>query len=103
MFARVTTTRGQAKKADVVRTIQQRLLPAIKGIQGFKGAYWLLDEKNGKGLAVSLWDSEDALNASAGPIGQLRTQSTNELGIEVESVESFEVIQTAGVPAEVSV
>ncbi len=102
MFARVTTTRGPAKKADVVSTIQQRLIPAVKDLRGFKGAYWLLDEKTGKGLAVSLWVSEDALNASAGPVGQLRTQSTNELGIEVESVESFEVIQTVGVPAEVS-
>jgi heme-degrading monooxygenase HmoA len=102
MFARVTTTRGPAKKADVVRTVQQRLIPALEGIKGLKGAYWLLDEKTGKGLAVSFWDSEDALNASAGPIGQLRTQSTKELGVEVESVESFEVIQTAGVPAEVS-
>lgn len=101
MFARVTTTRGSAKKAEVIRIVQQRLMPAIKDMKGFKAAYWLLDEKNGKGLAVSFWDSEDALNASAGPIGQLRTQSTNELGVEVESVESFEVIQTAGVPAQV--
>ena len=102
MFSRVTTTTGQAKKADVVRTIQQRLIPSIKDLKGFKGAYWLRDEKTGKGLAVSFWDSEDALNASAGPVGQLRTQSTNELGIEVESVESFEVIETAGVPAGMS-
>ena len=102
MFSRVTTTKGSAKKADVVRTIQQRLIPSIKGLKGFKGAYWLLDEKNGKGLAVSFWDSEEALNASAGPVGQLRTQSTNELGVEVVSVESFEVIETAGVPAEMS-
>jgi heme-degrading monooxygenase HmoA len=102
MFSRVTTTKGRAEKADVVRTIQQRLIPSIKGLKGFKGAYWLLDEKTGKGLAVSFWDSEDALNASAGPVGQLRTQSTNELGIEVESVERFEVIETAGVPAEMS-
>lgn len=101
MFSRVTTTKGAAKKADVVRIIQQRLIPSIQGLKGFKGAYWLLDEKTGKGLAVSFWDSEDALNASAGPVGQLRTQSTNELGVEVESVESFEVIQTAGVPTRV--
>lgn len=102
MFARVTTTRGQAKRADVVRVIQERLIPQVKDMRGFKGAYWLRDEKTGKGLAVTLWESEDTLNASAGPVGQLRTQSTSELGIEIESVESFEVIQTVGVPAEVS-
>ena len=102
MFARVTTTRGQAKREDVERVIQQQLIPQVKDIPGFKGAYWLRDEKTGKGLAITLWESEDALNVSAAPAGQLRTKSTSDLGIEVESVESFEVIKTAEVPAEVS-
>ncbi len=102
MFARVTTTKGQAKKDDVVRVIRERVIPGAEGMQGFKGAYWLLDEKRGKGIAVSLWDSEEALRASAEPVGQLRSQSTDELGLEVESVDSFEVILTTGVPAGVS-
>lgn len=102
MYARVTTTTGKAKKEDIVRVIRERVIPGAEGMRGFKGAYWLLDEKAGKGLAVSFWDSEETLNESAGPIGQLRTQSTNELGVKVESVESFEVIATAGVPAAVS-
>lgn len=103
MFARVTTTTGQAKKDDVVRVLRERVIPGAEGMQGFKGAYWLLDEKAGKGIALTLWDSEEALRASAGPVGQLRTQSVDELGVKVESVESFEVILTAGVPAGVSV
>ncbi len=103
MFARVTTTTGNAKKDDVVRLMRERVIPAAEGMPGFKGAYWLLDEKAGKGHAITLWESEEALSASAGPVSQLRTQTTDELGVSVQSVEHFEVILTAGVPAEVSV
>ncbi len=102
MFARVTTTKGQAKKDDVIRVIRERILPAAERFEGYKGGYWLLDEQGGKGIALTLWDSDEALRASAEPVGQLRTQTVNELGVEVESVESFEVIVTAGVAAEVS-
>ncbi len=103
MYARVTITRGTAKKADIVRTIQERLPARIEGAEGFNGAYMLLDEKTGKGMRISLWDSEDALNASGvGPMSQFRAQIANELGLQDEGVEIYEVIQAVGVPAEVS-
>jgi hypothetical protein len=102
MYARVTTTTGQAKKDEVVRVIRERIVPRVEDFQGFKGSFWLFDEKTGKGLAISLWDSQAALDASARPIEQMRNQAVGELRSQVESVESFEVIVTAGVPAGVS-
>ncbi len=61
MFARVTTTKGQVTKEDAVRVIRDRVLSRAKDVPGFKGGLWLLDEKGGNGLTITLFESEEAL------------------------------------------
>ena len=43
-----------------------------------------------------MWDSEDALNASAERAKQLRADATQPSGADVQSVEHFEITSTAG-------
>ncbi len=97
MFARVTTTKGQVTKQDAVRVIRDRILPGVDAVPGFKGGLWLVDEKGGKGLTITLFDSEEALRASAEAADRLRKSAVAELGASVVSVESYEVVVAAGV------
>lgn len=97
MFARVTTTKGQVTKQNAVRVIRDRVLPGADRIPGFKGGLWLIDEKGGKGLTITLFDSEEALRASAETADRLRKDAVGELGVSVASVESYEVVVAAGV------
>lgn len=97
MFARVTTTKGQVTKEEAVRVIRNRVLPAADGLTGFKGGLWLLDQKGGKGLTITLFESEEALRASAEAADRLRKEAVGELGASVASVESYEVVVAAGV------
>ncbi len=97
MFARVTTTKGQVTKQDAARVVRERVLPGANAIPGFQGGLWLLDEKGGKGLTITLFDSEEALRASAEAAERLRKAAVGELGASVASVESYEVVVAAGV------
>lgn len=43
---------------------------------GFKGAYLLVDRKNGKSMGITLWDTERNLQASAATAEKLRAQAS---------------------------
>ena len=65
MFARLTTTQVQADKIDeVLKIMEESVIPAAKSQEGFRGLYSLADRKTGKGVTISLWDSEEAAIAN---------------------------------------
>ena len=49
---------------EAARIYQERVLPAAREQQGFRGALLLTDAGTGEGLSVSLWSSEDNMHAS---------------------------------------
>ena len=65
MFARIGTWQGSEEELDrwIARSREQ-VKPTIAGDPGLKVAYWLVDRSAGKGLIVTLWESEAAMRAS---------------------------------------
>ena len=60
MFARLTTVQVKMDKLDETRKIyEENVIPELKSQKGYRGAYLLTDRKTGKGVSISLWDSED--------------------------------------------
>jgi len=47
---------------------------------------------------VTIWESEDALNASVAKADELRKQGTQPSGTTVQSVEHYEIPLTVGTP-----
>jgi heme-degrading monooxygenase HmoA len=95
MFARVSTYHGDGDRllegfADVTEPLQ--------AIEGFSRAYFLIDRENGRGMSITVWDSEEALHASAAKADELRSQATAAGGAEIESVEHYEIGLTVGPP-----
>jgi heme-degrading monooxygenase HmoA len=43
-----------------IDTFNSEVLPAVKGVAGYKAAFLLADRKTGKGIGITLWESEDA-------------------------------------------
>ncbi|HEX9891444.1 MAG TPA: hypothetical protein VGB28_05225 [Actinomycetota bacterium] len=96
MWARVTTIEGTPDQADIaVKLVEENVIPAAKQWQGFSGGWWLLDRATGRMIAMTLWDSEETLNASAEAATTLRKDTTDELGGNIVSVESYEVAAKA--------
>jgi heme-degrading monooxygenase HmoA len=96
MFARVSTYSGDG----------DRLLQAfgdvtgpLEAMDGFSHAYFMVNRETGKGISITFWDSEDALNASVAKADELRRQGAQAGGAEIDSVESFEIGLTIGTPS----
>ncbi len=60
MFARLSITQIKIDKIDeAIKLFEDSVLPAAKSQKGFRGAYLLTDSKTGKGVSITLWDSEE--------------------------------------------
>ena len=59
MFARLGMFQFNIDKLDeAVKRYQDRVIPALKLQKGFRVGYLLTDRKAGKGISMTLWDSE---------------------------------------------
>jgi heme-degrading monooxygenase HmoA len=94
MNARVTTTQSTPENLDdAVRRFKEEALPSITAMEGFKGAYLLIDRATGKVVNVSLWETEALETSSAAAVADLRARLTSSSNT---SVESFEVVVQPG-------
>lgn len=59
MFARLTIVQVKIGNLDeTVKIFKEGVIPAAKSQKGYRGAYLLTDHKTGKGISLTLWDSE---------------------------------------------
>jgi heme-degrading monooxygenase HmoA len=96
MFARVSTYR--AADADKLLEGFEGVTEPLEQMDGFSHAYFMVDRENGKGLSITVWESEQALSASVAKADELRKQGTETGGGSIESVDSYEIGLTVGTP-----
>ena len=59
MFARLVIAEITMGKLDeALKLYEDSVLPATKSQKGYRGAYFLVDDKTGKVIAITLWNSE---------------------------------------------
>ncbi len=93
MFARVSTYQGDAD--GLVEGFSGQT-DALEQVDGFEGAYFLVDRQSGKAMSVTLWESEAAMKESAERANRMREEATQPSGAAIQSVEGYEVAITAG-------
>jgi len=60
MYARLTIVQVKVDKLDeTVKIFNEGVIPAAKSQKGYRGAYLLTERNTGKGISISLWDSEE--------------------------------------------
>lgn len=91
MFARVSTYTGDP---DELNRGFESARDDLQQIEGFTQGYFCVDRGSGKGLTITLWENEQALDASAEQAKQLRSRATEPSGATIESVQHYEVTQT---------
>ena len=69
MYARITVLEwkmGQKHEGmqEMLQLLHDRIVPTAKLQQGFKGFLGLLDRREGKAMAITLWEMETDLQAS---------------------------------------
>lgn len=68
----------------------------LEGSNGFRKAYLLVDRASGRSIGITLWESEDAMNASEEQAEQIRAEATEPAGASTQSDDHYEVALTAG-------
>ena len=68
------------------------VLPALRQQDGFCGALVLVERARGKVLGLTLWESEQAMNATEEAAYWLRIFSAEAAGGIITDVERYEVI-----------
>jgi heme-degrading monooxygenase HmoA len=93
VFARVTIVQGSPEKIEQgVEGFNSQVLPAAKGVDGYKAAFLLVDRNSGKGIGITMWDSEDARRRGAEAVDTARAATIEAMGGTVPPVEEFEVV-----------
>jgi hypothetical protein len=93
MQARLSTIQGDADKIDdAVKIINEKIVPALKALEGFTAANFLIDRSAGKLVVVAFYASEAALEGSAEAVQPLRTEVAEAMNGEVVGLESYELV-----------
>ena len=96
MFARVSTYEGRPEQLDEMHQEgMEHVLPALEMQDGFSGGLVLADRQSGKVLVVTLWESEQALDATEDASHWLRIFGAQSRGGTISSVERYEVFYAA--------
>jgi heme-degrading monooxygenase HmoA len=96
VHARVTRLDAPAGSyEDGIATTNDQVIPALKGIEGFVGAYFMGDRESGKLMSVVLWDSEEHMRASEEMADRIRGDVATATQGTIQSVERFEVVAQA--------
>ncbi len=95
MHARVSIFEGSPDQIDeVLRQVQEKVVPQAKQLDGFKGMIALGDRQSGKTMGITFWENDEALRASEEAANQLRSDAAGATGAEIASVERYEVAIT---------
>jgi quinol monooxygenase YgiN len=65
VFARIGTWQGTPDELERwVTRAREHVKPSLRQDAGLAAAYWLVDREGGKGLIVTIWESEAAMRGS---------------------------------------
>ena len=93
MHARVTTLQMEPERIDeVAERLRTDDIPGFQQLDGFKGMTVLADRGSGKTIAISFWESEDAMRASEDAVKQSRERAAETGRSSAPQVERFEVL-----------
>jgi hypothetical protein len=93
MQVRISTIEGDAGKIDdAVKIIDEKILPNLKGLEGFTAANFMADRSAGKLVAVAFYQDEAALEASAEAVKPMRTEVAEVMNGKVVGLDTYELV-----------
>ena len=96
MHARVTRIEATDGFEEMARQFEERTVPLIEGLDGYKGYVLLGDSADGLAMAVTYWESEAAMQASSDAVKPERDRAAKTAGASSEpAVELYEVLSSS--------
>ncbi|MGH9153009.1 MAG: hypothetical protein ACRD03_11565 [Acidimicrobiales bacterium] len=92
MHARVTRFSVEPSRIeDANEYYRSTVLPQARALAGCKGGVALVDRREGRIFSFTLWESEEAMQASEEAGNRLRSQAASDLQFPTPVVERYEV------------
>ena len=92
MHARMTTMEGSSERLDEgLREIREDVLPQLQHQDGFKGFVVFDNRQSGELIGFSLWESEQAMQASEEVGDRTRREAAETMSDTIVGVERYEV------------
>ena len=92
MHARMTTMEGSSERLDEgLRQIREDVFPQLQQQDGFRGFVVFDNRHNGELIGFSLWESEEAMQASEEVGERTRRESAEVMDDTIAGVERYEV------------
>ncbi len=93
MYARVSDLTGPVDQLDRgITDFREQVVPAVRAMEGFVRAYLLVDRENGRTLAVTVWETEDALRGSEEAAARLRSSVAEDISATSTTVSRYEIV-----------
>jgi heme-degrading monooxygenase HmoA len=94
MFARIGTWEGSPDEVERwIARAREEVKPSIERDRGLTAAYWLVDRAGGKGLIVTIWESEEAMQASEDARARRQAATSAATGAKV-TTSRYEVVDS---------
>jgi heme-degrading monooxygenase HmoA len=98
MYARVNRFQDRPENlAEAERFAEEKIVPQLQTVPGFLGVLSLVDRATGGSLAITFWESEQAMEASEAEAGRLRGDVSQAAGSEIRTVDRYEVALRVGI------
>lgn len=98
MYTRVVTMRvGSGNIESATRFFEEKTLPQVRQVAGFKGATFMVNRDSGIARAIIFWNSSQDVDGSTEIAARLRGEFVSNVpGSSILSVEVFEVAVDVG-------
>ena len=94
MHARTSTWTGSKEALELwVAHVTKTVAPMVAGLAGNAGAWFFIDREGGRGLTLTLWESEAAAKVSDQSADKSRASTIAATGLEMIDRGRFEVVQ----------
>ena len=92
MYGRLVEIEGvdPSKREEVMGIIRERIIPALKEIEGFAGFISLVDEENRRARSVVLWETKEAAEEAERQMAAKREEVVRAAGGTVRSADLYE-------------
>lgn len=92
MYARLTTTRLAPHEPDTSADVLEKVMPVFRKLDGFKGMIVVSEGDGQRIVAMSLWESAEALKAGSVVMDQIRDAETSLRDVESQETSVFRVV-----------
>ena len=95
VWARITTVQGDPVQADrAIANFRGTIMPSIKVQPGARASLFFVSRESGRCFTGSVWETEQELQRSETPMGEVRTQVVKTFNGHDPKTEAFEIFAT---------